>query len=745
MPRDLVLGNGRLLVTFDDTYTLRDFYFPHVGMENHTIGHPCRTGIWADGQFAWFSDAGWARHIQYRKDSLVTDVTLEHKGLAVRLRGQDAVHFSHPLLFRWLEVTNLAKRRREIRLLFHQDFHISESAMGDTAGYEPVNRYLIHYKGHRYFLVNGRAGQGEGIFQYATGVKEVGVLEGTWRDAEDGVLEMNPMAQGSVDSAVSFAQSVEAGASASFEFWIAAARDYWEAKALNALVLEHAGPRGDAAEPGAPTRVQAMLAETDAAWRRWVCRATQELADLPDGVRALYRRSLLVIRTQMDDDGAILAANDGDSLLFNRDTYSYMWPRDGALVARTLDRSGYTDLTERFFRFCARLMPKPSYYPEGYLLHKYNPDGSVGSSWHPWVRDGRPSLAVQEDETALVLWAFWRHVEARLSVDPEVLGLVRELAPRLVIPAAHFLLLYRDEQEGRARFDFPYGHEPTGLPLPSYDLWEERYGVHAFTVVATCAGLEACRKLIELAVEQGWADEEKWCDEAYLCARDAGDPVSRRNQMSQVARRCREGSGKMKAAFQSHFWSPRSRSFSRMLNFEAGGKVQRDDTFDASTLYALLAFGVFEPDEPGVRETIESVEKRLWCRTPIGGLARYEGDAYYRQSRETEAIPGNPWVLCTLWAALGRLFLARHPDDLVRPREILQWACEHARPSGVLAEQVHPLTGVPMSVSPLTWSHAAFVETVLAYVEKHSALNRVSNGSHVPRDTPSCPRHDDSP
>ena len=54
---------------------------------------------------------------------------------------------------------------------------------------------------------------------------------------------------------------------------------------------------------------------------------------------------------------------------------------------------------------CSRLMT-----PEGFLLHKYNPDGSAGSSWHPWMSpDGKRQLPIQEDETALVLWALWEH------------------------------------------------------------------------------------------------------------------------------------------------------------------------------------------------------------------------------------------------------------------------------------------------------------------------------------------------
>jgi GH15 family glucan-1,4-alpha-glucosidase len=42
MARDIPVGNGSLLVTFDADYRIRDIYFPHVGQENHTAGHPCR-------------------------------------------------------------------------------------------------------------------------------------------------------------------------------------------------------------------------------------------------------------------------------------------------------------------------------------------------------------------------------------------------------------------------------------------------------------------------------------------------------------------------------------------------------------------------------------------------------------------------------------------------------------------------------------------------------------------------------
>lgn len=40
--------------------------------------------------------------------------------------------------------------------------------------------------------------------------------------------------------------------------------------------------------------------------------------------------------------------------------------------------------------------------------------------------------------------------------------------------------------------------------------------------------------------------------------------------------------------------------------------------------------------------------------------------------------------------------------------------------TGVLAEQVDPYNDAPLSVSALTWSYAAFVTTLLEYMDKLS-------------------------
>ena len=71
-----------------------------------------------------------------------------------------------------------------------------------------------------------------------------------------------------------------------------------------------------------------------------------------------------------------------------------------------------------------------------------------------------------------------------------------------------------------------------------------------------------------------------------------------------------------------------------------------------------------------------------------------------------------------MWLAEYYIERAGSADNLKRAMEILQWVYEHALPSGVLSEQIDPHTGSPLSVSPLTWSHATFVMTVLEYIER---------------------------
>lgn len=647
--RDIPVGNGSLLVTFDERYQIRDIYFPRVGQENHTEGHASRFGVWADGEFSWISEDDWERELRYLPETLVTDVRLRNDELGLEIFCNEAVHSHKNIFLRRIRVRNLYNRERDVRIFLHHDFYISENPVGNTAFYDPEARSLIHYKANRYFLAN----TAPAFEMFATGRKGVPGNEGTWRDAEDGWLSNAAITEGSVDSTIGVRINLHANETEEIFYWICAGKSLKEVCDLDEIV-----------KTNAPRRV---LSETENYWRAWVNKNEINFNDLSPEIVELFKRSLLVVRTQIDNGGAILAANDSDVALRATDHYSYLWTRDGALVAYALDLAGYSILTRSFFDLCGKII-----HEKGYFAQKYNSDGSLASGWHAaWdSQTQKLLLPIQEDETALVLWALWQHYEEFRDIE-----FVRKHYRSLILKAADFMCEFRDEN--------------LKLPLASWNLWEDRRGIHTFTCASVVGGLHAAANFAAL-----FGDDEK-------------------------AQKYETVASEIVIAMREHLYSPSLQRFIRALMPNGNGGFYADTTIDAS-LFGTFYFGALSAEDEMVQNTMRAVEQHLWAQTEIGGVARYENDGYMKISDDTEKIAGNPWFICTLWLADYRIAVARKKEDLRGALEILEWTTERASLSGVLAEQVNPLSGAPVSVSPLTWSHSTFIATVMNYLLKLS-------------------------
>ena len=652
MPRQLVIGNGGMLVNFDSGYNMRDLYYPYVGQWNHIQGNKNSLGVWVENSFSWCDETSWKRKLRYIKETLVTCVTMVNEDLGISLQINDTVHYNDSLYLRRMRVKNLIDHRREVRVFCTHDFSIDETEVGDTAVYEPEMGVVYHYKKGKYFMANGFSGSG-GIFQYATGTKRFRGAEGTWRDAEDGHLQGNPIAQGSVDSTISFRADLDAGESDVIYYWIAVGKNYQEVGRLNEYVQKRA--------PGT------IIESVEAYWRQWVNKITYDDLSLPEDIMGLYKRSLLIIRTQVDRRGAITAANDSDIMQYNRDHYSYCWPRDGALVSFSLIRAGYPEMTQAFFRFCENALTSG-----GFLLHKYNPDGSVGSSWHPWINNGKSQLPIQEDETALVLFALWEYYRHTKDIE-----FVLQLYRSLIRPAGNFMVKFMREE-----FNLPY---------ESYDLWEERRGIFTFTASAVYGGLMAAANFARL-----FADHQS----AEL--------------FTGSAERVKQG-------ILEHLYDQSLNRFIRGVYVKDDGTLEKDLTLESS-MYGVAKFGVLPPDDKRVVATMKAIEAGLWVKTDIGGIARYTNDYYFQKSSDIAKVPGNPWFICTLWLIEWYVMCAGSVEELNKPLEMLQWVTRNAMPSGILPEQIHPYTGEPLSVAPLTWSHSSYVLTVRNLIENMTEL-----------------------
>ena len=657
MPRHLVVGNGKFLVNLDEHTYIRDVYFPYVGQLNHVGGYRCRVGVWVDGQFSWLDHPEWDFRLGYVEESLVTDVTAEHPQLGLTLYMNDAVHQRDTIFLRRIRIVNHHPFAREVRLFFHQDLVINETEVGDTAVYYPNNGTLFHYKKDRYFMFNGistrQDGTLEGIYEYSTGIKRFHQAEGTWKDAEDGQLMGNDIAQGSVDSTFSLRTEVPASGERTAYYWFSAGTSLEEVVRLNEYVRS--------------SHPEHLIERVSTYWKRWVNKQSRSFANLEPELIRLYKQSLLIVRSQTDVNGAIIAANDTDIMQYNRDHYSYMWPRDGALVAQAMSAAGYHGMIAPFFRFCAEALTS-----DGYLLHKYNPDGTVGSSWHPYIHDGKQQLPIQEDETALVLYALWQDYEQHGDIE-----MAQSLYQTLIRQAAKFLLHYRDAN--------------LGLPLPSYDLWEERYGIFTFTASAVYGGLTAASKFAAL-----FGDDER-------------------------AQRYSHAAEEIRAGIVTHLWNEDGQRFARGLYRQDGQWAQ--DTTPESSIFGIYAFGVLPADDVRVLSTMRSLKEKLSIRSSTGGIARYYRDYYFQRCSDMGLAPGNPWIICTLWFANYDIAMASTLAQLEQAHDTLRWVEAHSLSSGLLSEQLDPFDGSPVSVAPLTWSHATYVDTVLKYLAKYEQLS----------------------
>src|SRR5262249_32103894 len=178
-----------------------------------------------------------------------------------------------------------------------------------------------------------------------------------------------------------------------------------------------------------------------------------------------------------------------------------------------------------------------------------------------------------------------------------------------------------------------YRDPTTKLPGPSYDLWEERRGISTFTCGAVVGGLDA----------------------AASFARAFGE--------SAIAAEYTTAAADIRRAMEAHLFRPELGRFARRVNVRRSGEIVVDGALDSS-LAGAVAFGAFPADDPRVVATMHAVEAGLACRTDVGGFARYVDDAYFRVTPDLARVPGNPWLICSLWLAEHKIGAARQRADL---------------------------------------------------------------------------------
>jgi glucoamylase len=617
VPRELLLGNGQLAVGFDASLALRELSFPRTGQENQTLGRCSDWGLQFEDGILWGDDAGWtfrSRHLGEEGRRAFQEA--HHEIAQIGLEIYTDLEADRPLLWRHFRVVGGGRDGRDRRRLFlRHNLVLGESDLGNAVEFDPSLEAVHHYRRDRHVFLAPQLETERWSWTLAREDDHAGL--GVRGRVEAHGLDENPCAVGAGDSLLGLDLH----------------REEIVSLALVATSSEAEGRRicGDLTPPP----------------RDFPAAATRS-APLDHPTLALI--SLGQLRAHQDRGGAIMAGLDSEMVGLARESYAYCWHRDGALVARAALRCGDLDIARRFLAFSDRTLESG-----GYFRQRYHADGSPASSWHPQPRAADTHLPIQSDETALTALT----AAEFLRLEPE-----QAVARRLLERLLDFLLEYRDLK--------------TGLPRPSHDLWEERFGIHTFTVAATEAALMAGATLNE----------------------DRSDEL-------------REAATRMRAA-RHHFLFHRDLNrFARRLEINEGHH-HLDMTLDASLLGLDFLFPSGKTPSAETEATLTALATEL-AVPAWGGVARYSGDQYHRDAALPDAVPGNAWLLTTAWLAAREARRARTAEDLRPARARLDWLLEQAGPSGALSEQIDAQTGQDHSIRPLTWSHAEYLVALIEY------------------------------
>ncbi len=638
MGRPVILGNGALTIGLNEHGLVHDFYYPYVGLENLTTARSLHhlIGLWVDGVFSWVDDGSWSIQVSFEPTALVSSVSMHSDALKIELQFQDFVGSDTDAFCRHIRILNHSDSTREIRLFMHQVFQISHGGRADTALYEPDEKYILDYKGRVTLLIGGRTADGKAFDQFAVGNYGLEGKEGTFRDAEDGELSGSAVEHAGVDSVIRFAQTIAAFDEVGVDYWIIASDTQQAAEKVHLTFMK------EGLEP--------LLEKTRKRWHTWLDRSTLQRRSVHPSLSEPLTRSLLIIKAHIDKRGGVIASCDSSIYNYGRDYYSYVWPRDGAFVLWPLIRLGYKIEAKRFFEFCADIM-----HPDGYMMHKYQPDKAIGSTWHPLLHGRHKELAIQEDETAIVLFMLGEYLD--YSQDAEF---VEKLYERFIKPAADFMHKFIDKQ--------------TGLPHASYDLWEEKFLTNTYTAAITYKAL---------VVASALADKFGH-DDDYAHWKSTADTLLEN---------------------QDIFYDKERLAWRKGFLLSQDGNLNFDNTLDVSSWYGVFMFDYIR-DKQQLIDGAKTIERELLNSAPIGGVPRYEYDHYFASS---PAYKGNPWFVTTLWLAQYYIRIG----NSAAASDLIQWCLNCAGTSGVLAEQVQPETGIHTGVSPLVWSHAELVNTIL--------------------------------
>ena len=182
------------------------------------------------------------------------------------------------------------------------------------------------------------------------------------------------------------------------------------------------------------------------------------------------------------------------------------------------------------------------------------------------------------------------------------------------------------------------------------------------------------------------------------------------NNFSYTLAACAKGLECADAMFNNKKWKEVSEQMIKLIEkaysdekkyfLRNQGKID-DFNIDASILGIVWPYGIIEPDDPRMVNTMKKIEDEIVF---AGGVRRFQFDYYDGEGTSGEGA--GAWPICNFWASIyyslkGDKRMAKH---------YFNWVIKRIEDDCMIPEQIFEDIREGKGIKPLVWSHAMFVE-----------------------------------
>ncbi len=550
------------------------------------------------------------------------------------------------ILFQSIQIHNLSQNEEKFNFFTDARIDFASNRGRDTAVYFPEIKGIVHYEGTKYLGICSTTIPKSYSCQDPLDYAGLGALPD--KNLE---LSKNPVSTGKTNSSLKYELTVECNS------YNALTIAYITGSSMRDIVQKHKTLTNTEHTQNLLVKNSTTLPASFNAVLEKLELNQNEITQL----ELILNTSREVLKSLHSKSGGIIAAVD--SAFYKNgatDDYSYCWPRDAAMIllAQLTDYKNNPSVYDgkslaaeaiKSFDFLAKA------FNNSYTFqHRYRMDATPGSSWHSWVgKNGEEQLPLQVDQAALVIISYLEFLETFPAEQSLLMNAALKDISSLLIRTINS--------------DF--------LHLPCYNLWENDIGV-----------FPTSHWLIQRAL---------------ICLVDINSKIKANGQnelfSEQVARDVKIVAEKMALASVDNLID-KTHGFYRSIQTDS--IAEKVDHRTDSSVHILWQFAKLDPNKEEIRNTVIQISEKI--ATGDGGYARFENDHYLSVEGE---FTGNPWYISTLWQA--QYFLVQ--GNYLKAQESIKWILKHAEQTGILPEMADPRSGYALSIRPLGWSHAAFL------------------------------------